>query len=132
MAATSSSGIALGVANDVHGEVACPPATLDGAGDDRLDGALLELEVRCRGSGAAAGGSAATEAGGPSRDSRSWFPFGMVVQCFSTRCNLSSMVDRASSVVLESPRLGLEPTVLLRESRGDSLVEGGKEGSGEG
>lgn len=37
----STSGAALGVVKAVHGDVAHPPATLEGAGEDTLDCAPL-------------------------------------------------------------------------------------------
>lgn len=86
---------ALGVASDVQGDIACLPATLEVAGEEMFEGALLDIEV-CR---SGAGGSD-TAAGGASRGPSDDLPFGRVVQCSSTRCNRSRIVDRASSVVL--------------------------------
>lgn len=103
----SSSKAALGVPNDVHGDATCPPATLEGAGDDTLDGALWEVDVCRRGRGLSA---AEASAGGASRATVFFLALVSVVQWSSTRCKRSRTMESASSVVLGTPRAEIQPT----------------------
>lgn len=117
----SISGVALGVAKDVQGDATT--AALEGAGEETLDGALLDVDV-CR---SGAGGSDAGAGGAASREPTAWPPFGSVVQCSSTRCNRSRMVESASSVVLGSRQeTEFEPTISRKSGhRRDGTEESG-------